>query len=316
MALTEIQRLRADGGTVSEAQKQSMLRMAAEIDIVKEREKVQKDADRDREEGQRRFIADQDEARRVIEATYTPLETYSQKLADLATLKAKGVLTSEQHSKAIAREAAAYGEAQAQADEAGKHVDQFAQRGAQNIQDALGQGLADMLNGNFDEIGKNFGNMIKRMAAEAAAAQLSRALFGDMVQGGSGSGLFGAALGGLGAALGFGGSTGYSAAQMSSLDGLITGLSGARAAGGPVGADGTYLVGERGPELFTPSSSGTIVPNHELGGGGGISVVSNYSIQIDSRADKGEIYAGMQRMLAENNKALDERLKRMKVLPQ
>lgn len=316
MALTEIQRLRADGGTVSEAQKQSILQRAADIDIIKEREKIQKDADRDREEAQRRFMADQDEARRVIEATYTPLETYSQKLADLATLKAKGVLTSEQYSKAIAREAAAYGEAQAQADEAGKHVDQFAQRGAQNIQDALGQGLTDTLNGNFDDIGKNFGNMIKRMAAEAAAAQLSRALFGDLVQGGSGSGIFGTALKGIGAALGFGGSSGYTPAQMSSLDGLSIGLSGARAAGGPVGADGTYLVGEKGPELFTPSSSGTIIPNHELGGGGGVSVVSNYSIKIDARADKGEIYAGVQRMIVQNNKAQDERLKQMRVLPQ
>jgi hypothetical protein len=30
----------------------------------------------------------------------------------------------------------------------------------------------------------------------------------------------------------------------------------------------TYLVGERGPELFTPSSSGNITPNNALGGGG------------------------------------------------
>ena len=29
-----------------------------------------------------------------------------------------------------------------------------------------------------------------------------------------------------------------------------------------------YLVGERGPELFVPGSSGSIVPNHALGGGG------------------------------------------------
>jgi len=29
------------------------------------------------------------------------------------------------------------------------------------------------------------------------------------------------------------------------------------------------LVGERGPELFVPGSSGTIIPNHALGGGGG-----------------------------------------------
>ena len=41
---------------------------------------------------------------------------------------------------------------------------------------------------------------------------------------------------------------------------------GARAAGGPVTGGGTYLVGERGPELFTPSSSGSITPNNALGG--------------------------------------------------
>jgi hypothetical protein len=28
----------------------------------------------------------------------------------------------------------------------------------------------------------------------------------------------------------------------------------------------TYLVGERGPELFSPNGSGTIIPNNKLGG--------------------------------------------------
>jgi len=28
------------------------------------------------------------------------------------------------------------------------------------------------------------------------------------------------------------------------------------------------MVGEQGPELFVPNKSGTIVPNHALGGGG------------------------------------------------
>ena len=44
---------------------------------------------------------------------------------------------------------------------------------------------------------------------------------------------------------------------------------GGRAAGGPVNAGTTYLVGERGPELFTPSGSGMIIPNNRLGGAGG-----------------------------------------------
>lgn len=38
-------------------------------------------------------------------------------------------------------------------------------------------------------------------------------------------------------------------------------VAGARAAGGPVRAGSTYLVGERGPELFTPPRSGVIMPN-------------------------------------------------------
>ena len=42
---------------------------------------------------------------------------------------------------------------------------------------------------------------------------------------------------------------------------------GARAEGGPVMANKTYLVGERGPELFTPTGSGGITPNDQLGGG-------------------------------------------------
>jgi phage-related minor tail protein len=35
------------------------------------------------------------------------------------------------------------------------------------------------------------------------------------------------------------------------------------------------IVGEKGPELFVPSSSGKIVPNHELGGGGSVNVTVN-----------------------------------------
>lgn len=42
---------------------------------------------------------------------------------------------------------------------------------------------------------------------------------------------------------------------------------GARASGGPVSANTPYIVGEQGPELFVPGSSGSVVPNHALGGG-------------------------------------------------
>ncbi len=39
-----------------------------------------------------------------------------------------------------------------------------------------------------------------------------------------------------------------------------------RAMGGPVSAGSPYLVGEKGPELFIPNSSGNIAPNSSLGG--------------------------------------------------
>jgi hypothetical protein len=39
-----------------------------------------------------------------------------------------------------------------------------------------------------------------------------------------------------------------------------------RANGGPVMKGGSYLVGERGPEMFSPGVSGTITPNEMLGG--------------------------------------------------
>ena len=38
------------------------------------------------------------------------------------------------------------------------------------------------------------------------------------------------------------------------------------AKGGPVRSGNSYVVGERGPELFTPGVSGRITPNHALGG--------------------------------------------------
>ena len=38
-----------------------------------------------------------------------------------------------------------------------------------------------------------------------------------------------------------------------------------RAVGGPVFSDSSYIVGENGPELFTPTAGGTITPNNRLG---------------------------------------------------
>ena len=59
------------------------------------------------------------------------------------------------------------------------------------------------------------------------------------------------------------------------MSGLIDGP---RAIGGSVQNGGSYLVGERGPEIFSPNASGSIIPNNKLGGGGG--VVVNQTINV------------------------------------
>jgi len=44
-------------------------------------------------------------------------------------------------------------------------------------------------------------------------------------------------------------------------------------------------VGERGPELFTPSSSGYITPNNQLGGGTSVTLNISTGVQATVRAE-------------------------------
>ena len=53
---------------------------------------------------------------------------------------------------------------------------------------------------------------------------------------------------------------------------MVSPFGGGKASGGPVSSGTSYLVGERGPELFVPNSSGTVVPNHVMGGGANVTV--------------------------------------------
>ena len=63
------------------------------------------------------------------------------------------------------------------------------------------------------------------------------------------------------------------------LGGLFPGsrfFGGTRAEGGPVKGGKSYLVGERGPEMFSPGVSGTITPNHAMGG------ATNIVVNVDA----------------------------------
>ncbi len=58
----------------------------------------------------------------------------------------------------------------------------------------------------------------------------------------------------------------------------VGGGRGALAIGGPVQAGSPYVVGERGPEMFVPNQSGSIIPNDKISAGSG--VVVNQTINV------------------------------------
>jgi lambda family phage tail tape measure protein len=96
----------------------------------------------------------------------------------------------------------------------------------------------------------------------------------------------------------------------SASGGTITGGSGLipRASGGAVSAGTSYMVGERGPEMFVPRTSGTIVPNNALSSVGGSQVINNYNIQaIDVKSFEDRIMGSSTAVWAANayaNKSL------------
>ena len=111
---------------------------------------------------------------------------------------------------------------------------------AQSIGTDIKDGIAGLIKGT-----STLGDMLNNVANRFLDLALNQALFGSI--------------------LGSGGEKG----------GGLLGAIGLFANGGrpPVGKPS--IVGEKGPELFVPRSSGTIVPNNKLGGGGSTNVVVN-----------------------------------------
>lgn len=71
-----------------------------------------------------------------------------------------------------------------------------------------------------------------------------------------------------------------------SLPGAPPTISGARAAGGPVVRGRSYLVGEKGPELFSAGQSGRVISNDNLGGGSKVQIIPSpyFDVVVDGRA--------------------------------
>ena len=89
---------------------------------------------------------------------------------------------------------------------------------------------------------------------------------------------------------------------------------GGRALGGDVTGGTSYLVGERGAEIFTPSTSGVITPNASVGGSvGGNQTVVNQTFQIStgvSQTVRTEIQSMMPRIMEATKNAVADSKRR------
>lgn len=126
-----------------------------------------------------------------------------------------------------------------------------------------------------------------------------------------GASTLGTLVNGLGSNSSAGGSGGGSSFDWMSLLGLFGGFF---AEGGSPPLNKISMVGERGPELFVPKSSGTIVPNHELGAMGGTTFAPSYNITVAGGIGAGEAVTAIQRALEANNRQMVKDLQRQGVL--
>ena len=152
--------------------------------------------------------------------------------------------------------------------------------------DALGKSIGDSFSESFKGIIKGsmtaqeaLRNLFQRtadhfadMAAQMLAAQIRSGIFGLF------SGMFNTGNNFTRSAA--------SATPTLTPDQQVSRFTFGRAEGGPVMKGSSYIVGERGPEMFSPGVSGMITPNHALGGSTNIVVnvdASGSSVEGDEQ---------------------------------
>lgn len=143
-----------------------------------------------------------------------------------------------------------------------KELNEFTKEAARNTQDIIANTFESLANGadfSFKSILKSFGQMIIRLAAQAAAANLAGKLFGE-------------------AGGGTKGTTGWVGTAISAITGALGRDSGGRGQRGMA-----YMIGKGAqPEMFIPDSAGTFVP----AGAGRASVTNNFTLVADGPVAK------------------------------
>lgn len=214
------------------------------IKTIERQEQIERDAS---DAGERRFA----QIKRQIESTRTPLEVYIDQIKEYNEWLEQSEINQEQWTRLTDKAYEDFNNKLKKTDDILEDIrDGFKSLGA-SIVDAFMSGKS---------AGEMFKSVLIDIFKRMATKQFNQ-LF-DMLAP-QGKGLFGFAGGFLGG--------GASLSDLSAAGGgsnfAALAASGFMADGGPVQSNEAYVIGERGPELFIPNASGTIVPNHMLMGG-------------------------------------------------
>ncbi|MBV2206662.1 MAG: phage tail tape measure protein [Pseudomonas sp.] len=128
------------------------------------------------------------ESKKLVEEMRTPHEVLADEITRLNKLLDSGAITWETYSRAVFAAQDELDKTNEKAKTTADEMDKFFESAAKNIQGTMADFLFDPFAAGLDGMGQRFGQMIQRMIADAAAAQLAKNLFGTMGQATAGGG--------------------------------------------------------------------------------------------------------------------------------
>lgn len=205
---------------------------------------------------------------KLLESIKGPQLNYNETINDLNTLLARGAINQEEYRNKLR-------DLNLEILSVDRTLQGGLKRGLLEIEDRFGdvasvaentlvnafQSAEDALV-EFATTGKlEFGDLVDSILEDVARLVIRQQITGPLAQGFSD--LFGGGTGGGG---------------IGDFIGSLFG--GFRAGGGDVEGGKSYIVGEKGPELFNPGRSGSITPNNALGGDVYINIINNTPSQV------------------------------------
>ena len=183
--LTEVEKLElsiSDGKykTATAANIELARGYAETLDNIKaSRAEAEKEADAQRERLE--IFA---EGARVFASVRTPTESLNAELDRLVVLLDAGAITMETFGRAASKAGEEMQRLEAKGEDTTSLLDEFSRSAAQNMQTSFANFLFDPFEDGTKSMLRSFGDMVRRMIAEAASAEIVRRLFGDIGKGG------------------------------------------------------------------------------------------------------------------------------------